>query len=500
MNNDKETVNGGWETVIGLEVHVELATATKLFSAAPARFGDDPNTNITPVCLGLPGSLPVLNRHAVELAMTIGLALDCEIGPSVFHRKNYFYPDMPKDFQVSQYDEPICRNGRLELASGAVIGIERAHLEEDAGKSTHIGGTDGRIHGADGALLDYNRAGIGLLEIVSRPEISSATDARGYVEELRAILRATGTSNARLEEGSMRVDANISVRPAGSDELRTRCEVKNLNSLRSLTRAIEYEARRHIELYEAADAPRQETRHWAQDGHTHPLRSKEDAHDYRYFPEPDLVLLDPDPEWIERVRVNLPELPAAKRSRLVDAGVSVDDAVTLTERGQADLVLSAMMAGAPVERAATLAVNNLGDFVMGAGFAVDSAADFAVDSSGGSTVDNFADFAADFARLVALETDGSLTATQAKQVLAEMVAGGGSPDDIAAALGFEAMDDDDLAALVDEAIAANSKAWQKFCAGEEKVAGVFVGAVMAATRGQADGQAVTTLLKARRDG
>ena len=278
-----------WEIVVGLEVHVELATETKLFSHAPNQFGDDPNTNITPVCLGLPGSLPVLNRRAVELAMTIGIALGCEIQPSVFHRKNYFYPDMPKDYQVSQYDQPICIDGALTLPNGTEIGVERAHLEEDAGKTTHLGGEDGRIHGASEALVDYNRAGVPLLEIVSRPDIRSAEDARAYVEELRSILLATEASEARLEEGSMRVDANVSVRPIGSSDLRTRCEIKNLNSLRSLQRAITYEAQRHIQLYESGDAPDQETRHWAEDGKTYTLRSKEEANDYRYFPEPDLV-------------------------------------------------------------------------------------------------------------------------------------------------------------------------------------------------------------------
>ncbi|MED5292469.1 MAG: Asp-tRNA(Asn)/Glu-tRNA(Gln) amidotransferase subunit GatB, partial [Actinomycetota bacterium] len=265
-----------WEVVVGLEVHVELATETKLFSHAPNRFGDDPNTNITPVCLGLPGSLPVLNRRAVELAMTIGLALGCEIQPSVFHRKNYFYPDMPKDYQVSQYDRPICVDGMLDLPNGTRVGIERAHLEEDAGKTTHLGGEDGRIHGAQEALVDYNRAGVPLLEVVSRPDIRSAEDARAYVEELRAILITTGASEARLEEGSMRVDANVSVRPVGSQELRTRCEIKNLNSLRSLQRAVTYEAERHINLYEAGEEPKQETRHWSEEGRTHTLRSKEE--------------------------------------------------------------------------------------------------------------------------------------------------------------------------------------------------------------------------------
>ena len=478
------TIASGWELVVGLEVHAELVTATKLFSAAPASFGDEPNSNITPVCLGLPGSLPVLNRQAVEQAIKIGLALGCEICPSVFHRKNYFYPDMPKDYQISQYDEPICRNGQLALMSGAVIGIERAHLEEDAGKSVHTGGEDDRIHGANAALLDYNRAGRPLLEIVSHPDISSAADARSYVEELQAILRATGAANALLEEGSMRIDANISVRPVGSTELRTRTEVKNLNSLRSLTRAIEYEARRHVALYEADEQPVQQTRHWAEDGQTHPLRSKEDENDYRYFPEPDLVLLDPDAEWVERLRNSLPELPAAKRERLCAAGVPLVDAVTLIERQQGDLVLAAIDKGAPGARAAALAVNNLAD--------LGSPSPPAQPSPAAPT------FAADFASLVLLEASGSLTATQSKQVLTEMVATGNSPQDIAAERGFEAMDTADLTKLVDEAIAADPAAWQKYCDGEKKVAGTFVGAVMKATKGQADGKAITAQLEARR--
>ena len=349
-----------WETVVGLEVHVELATETKLFSHAPNRFGDAPNTNITPVCLGLPGSLPVLNRRAVELAMTIGLALGCEIRPSVFHRKNYFYPDMPKDYQVSQYDRPICVNGSLDLPNGTRIRIERAHLEEDAGKTTHLGGEDGRIHGADQALVDYNRAGVPLLEIVSQPDIRSAEDARAYVEELRAILIATQASEARLEEGSMRVDANVSVRPSGSEELRTRCEIKNLNSLRSLQRAVSYEAQRHIDLYEAGENPTQETRHWSEDGRTHTLRSKEEANDYRYFPEPDLVLLEPDPAWIQQVTDSMPELPAQQREKLIDlAGLDMEDAATIVTRGMSQLVTAAVEAGADPRRAVTHVIQNL---------------------------------------------------------------------------------------------------------------------------------------------
>ena len=438
-----------WETVVGLEVHVELATETKLFSHAPNRFGDAPNTNITPVCLGLPGSLPVLNRRAVELAMTIGLALGCEIRPSVFHRKNYFYPDMPKDYQVSQYDRPICVNGSLDLPNGTRIRIERAHLEEDAGKTTHLGGEDGRIHGADQALVDYNRAGVPLLEVVSQPDIRSAEDARAYVEELRAILIATQASEARLEEGSMRVDANVSVRPSGSEELRTRCEIKNLNSLRSLQRAVSYEAQRHIDLYEAGENPTQETRHWSEDGRTHTLRSKEEANDYRYFPEPDLVLLEPDPAWIQQVTDSMPELPAQQREKLIDlAGLDMEDAATIVTRGMSQLVTAAIEAGADPRRAVTHVIQNL---------VIDGAEQ--LDPT-------------HFVELIRLEHAGDLTATQTKQVLSEMVATGLAPSEIAQNLGFESMEAGELETLVDAAIAENSEAWEKFCQGEEKVQGV----------------------------
>ena len=464
-----------WEIVVGLEVHVELATNTKLFSHAPNRFGDDPNTNITPVCLGLPGSLPVLNRKAVELAMTIGIALGCEIQPSVFHRKNYFYPDMPKDYQVSQYDQPICIDGSLDLPNGTRVGIERAHLEEDAGKTTHLGGEDGRIHGASAALVDYNRAGVPLLEVVSRPDIRSAEDARVYVEELRAILVATEASEARLEEGSMRVDANVSVRPFGSNELRTRCEIKNLNSLRSLQRAISYEAERHIGLYEAGEAPRQETRHWSEDGRTHTLRSKEEANDYRYFPEPDLVLLDPDSEWIQDIVAGMPELPAEERARRVSiAGIDLETAATVVNRGLSSLVFAAIDAGADGQRATMYAVQNL---------SIDGAA--ALDAN-------------HFAELIDMEKLGTLTATQTKQVLSEMVDTGLDPASIAQTYGFEAMESDELEMLVERAIAENPEAWIKFCEGEDKVQGVFVGAVMKASKGQADGKAVNTILRQRR--
>ena len=289
-----------WETVIGLEVHTELATTTKLFCGCPNRFGDEPNTNVCPVCLGLPGSLPVLNEQVVELAVRLGRALGCDVRRSVFARKNYFYPDMPKDYQISQYDLPINVDGEIELPSGHRVGIERAHLEEDTGKSTHVGG-GGRITDAGYSLVDYNRSGVPLLEIVSRPDIRSSDEARTYVSELRSILLATGVSDAKMEEGSLRVDANVSVHHPG-EPFGTRCEIKNLNSLRSLGRAIDYEVSRQIDLLEAGEAVRQETRHWNEDdGRTHTLRVKEEAEDYRYFPEPDLVPLDPGEAWVARV-------------------------------------------------------------------------------------------------------------------------------------------------------------------------------------------------------
>src|SRR4051794_3145151 len=337
-----------WEMVIGLEVHCELRTATKLFCGCRNAFGDEPNTNICPVCLGLPGSLPVLNRQAVEYAMRIGAALHCEIKPSIFHRKNYFYPDMPKDYQVSQYDEPINVDGWLELPSGKRIGIERAHMEEDTGKTTHVGG-GGRIHEAGHSLVDYNRAGVPLVEIVGRPDLRSAEDARQYVDELRAILVATGASDGKMEEGSLRVDANVSVRPVGSDQFGTRCEVKNMNSLRSLGRAIEYEARRQIDLLEAGEKVTQETRHWDEgSGRTSSMRSKEEAYDYRYFPEPDLVPVAPDEQWQTNVSKALPVLPAERRDRLASAvGIAPAEAATVVTLDLDDLVLSAVAAGAP---------------------------------------------------------------------------------------------------------------------------------------------------------
>ncbi|NCV09204.1 MAG: Asp-tRNA(Asn)/Glu-tRNA(Gln) amidotransferase subunit GatB [Actinobacteria bacterium] len=309
-----EQLIDSWELVVGLEVHVELATKTKLFSGSANRFGDEPNTHIDPVTLGLPGALPVLNRHAVELAMRLGLALNCRVQPCTFHRKNYFYPDLPKAYQVSQYDQPLNVDGFLMLPGDVRIGIERAHLEEDTGKSTHFGGAEGRIAGSEYSLIDFNRAGVPLVEIVSRPDIRTSEQAKQYVSELRAILLAVGASDAKMEEGSMRCDVNVSVHKPGTP-FGTRCEIKNVNSIRAVGRAIDYEARRQIDIITSGGAIKQQTLHWDDAaGRTNVLRTKEDADDYRYFLEPDLVPLVPDAAWVERVRAALPPLPAARPS------------------------------------------------------------------------------------------------------------------------------------------------------------------------------------------
>ena len=464
-----------WETVVGLEVHAELATETKLFSASPNRFGGDPNTHIDPVSLGLPGSLPVLNQKAVELAIRVGLALNCRIQPSVFARKNYFYPDMPKDFQISQYDQPINVDGWLELPTGRRIGIERAHIEEDTGKTVHIGG-GGRIHEAGYSLVDYNRAGVPLVEIVGHPELRSATEARQYVAELRSILVAVGASDGKMEEGSLRVDCNVSVRPAGSDRLGTRCEIKNVNSLRSLGRAIDYESRRQIDLLTSGQPIEQQTRHWNEDdGRTHALRSKEEDHDYRYFPEPDLLPLDPSPQWVEQIRQELPPLPRDRRLRLAEAAPSADAAhiALAVERSLDELAVAAIGQGGVPERVMTHIVHNLAD---GPGELTPQALD----------------------SLVGMEDKGQLTATQAKRVLAVLVDRGGSPQEAAQKLGFEAMESVELESLVDGLVADHPDEWSRFCDGDAKLTGFFVGQAMKATQGRADGKAVTQLLNSRR--
>jgi aspartyl-tRNA(Asn)/glutamyl-tRNA(Gln) amidotransferase subunit B len=469
----------GWELVVGLEVHCELATATKLFCGCANAFGDEPNTNICPVCLGLPGSLPVLNERAVELAMRIGTALSCQVRPSTFHRKNYFYPDMPKDYQISQYDEPINVGGELELPDSSRVGIVRAHIEEDTGKTTHAGAA-GRIRGAEYSLVDYNRAGVPLVEIVSAPDIRSAEQARSYVEELRAILVATGASDGRMEEGSMRVDANVSVRPAGSQEFGTRCEVKNLNSLRSLGRAIDYEAQRQVALIEAGGRVAQETRHFDESsGRTSSMRSKEEASDYRYFPEPDLVLLAPEPAFVQAARDAYGMLPAQRRARLhalVDDEGLAQAVATAVDLGLDDLVAAAVGLGAEPRLALARTANEA-----------------ARDPEAAKELQ-----AEVFAELIGLEASGQLSATQAKTVLAELLSGGGTPREIATRLGYEALDASSLDTVLDAVVAANPGEWARYVAGEDKVAGFLSGQVMRETKGRANGKAVAAALAARR--
>ena len=474
-------MRAGWELVIGLEVHCELKTDTKLFCGCPNAFGDEPNTNVCPTCLGLPGSLPVLNQRAVELAMAIGTALHCDIRPSTFHRKNYFYPDQAKDYQISQYDEPLNAEGYLLLPDGFRVGVERAHMEEDTGKTTHAG-TSGRIHGADYSLVDYNRSGVPLVEIVSAPDMRTPDQARAYVTELRAILVASGASDGKMEEGSMRVDANVSVRRGPDAPFGTRCEIKNLNSVQSLGRAIEYEAERQAALIESGEAVVQQTRHWDEAaGRTQALRSKEDAYDYRYFLEPDLVPLVPDAEWIRAVADTLGMMPAERRARLValldDAGGATDaqlvQVAAVVDLGLDDLVVEAVAGGVTTALALARTSNEA-----------------ATDPDAARALDPKA-----YVELLTLEANGSLSATQAKAVLAELFAHGGDPAAIARAKGFEAMSEDSLADTVAEAVAAHPDEWARYVGGDDKLAGFFTGLVMKATKGQANGKAVAAELR-----
>lgn len=468
-----------WETVIGLEVHTELRTVTKLFCGCPNRFGLEPNTSVCPVCLGLPGSLPVLNRQAVELAMRIGTALHCRIQDSRFHRKNYFYPDMPKDYQISQYDIPINADGYLELPSGTRIGIIRAHIEEDTGKTTHMGGA-GRIHDAAYSLVDFNRAGVPLVEIVSEPDLRSSADARAYVEELRGILVATGASDGKMEEGSLRVDANVSVRPAGATEYGTRCEIKNMNSLRSLGRAIDYEAARQVRLLADGGVVEQETRHWDEEaGRTSTMRSKEEAYDYRYFPEPDLVGVSPSAEWKASVAASLGPLPADRRRAVGNAAgmdYGSDAVVTVVRLGLDDLVAATAEAGGDASLATKRLANEVAASLEGSGRPATKA----------------------FVELVGMEARGELTTAQSRTVLKTLLAEGGEPTAIAERLGFEAMSSDALADTVDAVIAANPDEWGRLVAGETKLTGFFIGKIKAATGGSADLKAASTLLAERR--
>jgi len=482
-----------WETVIGLEVHCELATETKLFCSCPNDFGAEPNTYVCPVCLGLPGSLPVLNERAVEFALRVGEALHCDVpDESIFHRKNYFYPDMPKNYQVSQYDEPVCGNGWLAVpgsdGTAQRVGIERAHLEEDAGKTSHVGGGGGRVHGADHSLVDYNRAGVPLLEIVSKPDLRSSEEARAYVAELRSVLEAIGVSDVKMEEGSLRVDANISLRPSGAEKLGTRTEIKNMNSLRSLVRALEYEAERQAMVLEAGETVTQETRHWDEEaGRTHSLRSKEESHDYRYFPEPDLVPVMPSAEWRAEVRAAMPELPTARKARLTEAwGIAdVDAGVLVGTPGLADYAETAVAAGGPGRDVTNWVTGDL----------------LAHLKETGAMPSSLPLSPAGLAELVKLVGDGTLSRPLAKEVLGAALAGeaGGSPAAIVAERGLAQVSDEDaLAAAVQAVLAAHAGEVDRYRTGEDKdrkkLRGFFMGKVMAEMKGRGNPQVLNRLL------
>ena len=466
----------GWEIVCGLEVHTELKTKTKLFCGCLNEFGSHPNTNICPVCLGLPGALPVLNGEALEIAARIGLALNATVQASIFHRKNYFYPDMPKDFQISQYDIPLNADGYLILPSGVRIGIVRAHMEEDTGKITHLGGSSGRIHGAERALIDYNRSGVPLVEIVSAPDIASPDEARQYVTELRAILIAIGASDGKMEEGSLRVDANVSVRPIGEPEFRTRCEIKNLNSLRSLVRAITYEAQRQVEVYKEAGEVLQQTRHWDEDRSiTVALRTKEEAEDYRYFPEPDLVQLEPTESWIGGLRESLPELPRQRRLRLCDlvgldsANDQIETAILPELYGFVDAALNA---GVDPKLVVARASNELASLLP---------------IPDGYELEWFSD-------LCRMEMERKLSSTQAKAVLQESVKSLTPPAVVRERLGITQLDDDELMIQIKSIVEENSDEWKRLKAGEMQLKGFFIGQIMKKTGGKADGKIAAKML------
>jgi aspartyl-tRNA(Asn)/glutamyl-tRNA(Gln) amidotransferase subunit B len=481
-----------YEPVFGLETHVELGTTTKMFCGCPTTFGAEPNSQTCPVCLGLPGSLPVVNRLAIEYTIKIGLALNCTIASWCrFARKNYFYPDMPKNFQISQYDEPLCIDGYLDVAVGGKtvrVGIERVHLEEDTGKSLHVGGATGRIQGAEYSLVDYNRAGIPLVEIVTKPVPGTGflapEVARAYVTELRDVLRSLGVSDVRMEEGSLRCDVNTSIAARGADSWGTRTETKNVNSLRSVERAVRSEISRQAAVLDGGGRVIQETRHFHEDtGVTTSGRSKEEAQDYRYFPEPDLVPVAPDDAWVKSIAASLPELPSARRARLIESwSVSELEFEALRNAGALDVVEATVAAGASPADARKWW---LGELARRA-------------NDMGAEVSSLPITSADVARISELVTAGTLNDRLAREVIEGVLEGEGSPDDVVAARGLAVVSDDSaLLAAVDEAIAANPDVVARIRDGRVQAAGVLVGAVMKATRGKADAARVRELIMER---
>jgi len=490
---DYDTAVAEYDPVLGIEVHVELGTRTKMFCPAEVSFGAEPNTQTTPVSLGLPGVLPVVNKKAVEYAIKIGLALNCKIAESCrFARKNYFYPDLTKNFQTSQYDEPIAYDGwvDVELDDGEIfrVPIERAHMEEDAGKNTHIGGAAGRIHGAAYSLIDYNRAGIPLVEIVTRP-IEGAGErapevARKYVETLRDIFRALGVSEAKMERGNVRADVNVSLRKSPTDPLGTRTETKNVNSFRSIERAVRYEISRQAAILDAGGSILQETRHFHEDtGTTSSGRVKSDSDDYRYFPEPDLVPLAPSREWVEEIRAELPEMPAAHRRRLqTDWGYSDAEMRDVINAGATELIERTVAVGLDASAARKWWMGELSRRAKADDIELDALA---------ITPEHVAE-------LQGLIDAKKINDKIARQVIDGVLAGEGSPGEIVAARGLEVVSDDGaLLAAVDAALAADPSVVEKIRGGNQGPIGAVIGAVMKATKGQADARRVRELVLER---
>ncbi|TLS44165.1 Asp-tRNA(Asn)/Glu-tRNA(Gln) amidotransferase subunit GatB [Streptomyces montanus] len=485
-----EDALASYDPVMGLEVHVELGTRTKMFCGCSTALGAEPNTQTCPTCLGMPGSLPVMNRIGVESAIKIGLALNCEIAEWCrFARKNYFYPDMPKNFQTSQYDEPIAFNGYLDvqLEDGEVfrVEIERAHMEEDTGKSTHVGGATGRIHGASHSLLDYNRAGIPLIEIVTKPIVGAGERApevaKAYVAELRELIKALGVSEARMEMGQMRCDVNLSLMPKGAEKFGTRSETKNVNSLRSVERAARFEIQRHAAVLSSGETIVQETRHFHEDtGSTTSGRVKEEAEDYRYFPEPDLVPVAPAREWVEELRAGLPELPRVRRNRLREEwGISAHDMQSILNAGAIDAIAATIDAGADSTAARKWWMGELARHA----------------NESGHPIDELPITPEQVARVAALVSAGELNDKLARQVIVGVLAGEGTPDEVVEKRGLKVVSDEGaLTTAVEEAIAGNPAIADKIRGGKVAAAGALVGAVMKATRGQADAARVKELI------
>jgi aspartyl-tRNA(Asn)/glutamyl-tRNA(Gln) amidotransferase subunit B len=474
----------GYEAVIGLEIHVQLSTKTKMFCGCALSFGDEPNIHTCPVCLGHPGSLPTVNEQAIRYGLLIAAALECEAAPrSTFHRKNYFYPDLPKGYQISQYDEPLAVNGKL-----GDVRIHRAHLEEDAAKLNHVG-ESGRIHGSGASLVDFNRGGTPLVEIVTEPDMRSAAEAREWAQLLRTTIRQLGVSDVNMEEGSLRVDANVSIRPVGSNELGTKTELKNMNSFRFLERGIEAELARQRQLAEDGEEVEQETLHFhPEDGSLTPLRSKEYAHDYRYFPEPDLVPVVPTDQMLKEARESLPELPAARRERYVsEVGLSEEAATTLAfhaEFGEYFERAVAAADGTPAKAIANWVTGELVAALRQAGDEDDPLASKATPEA--------------VAALAGLVEGKKLSHGAGKQVLAKLVADGGDPAQIVEREGLaQISDSSELEGIVDRAIEAEAEAAEQVRNGNDKAIGRIVGAVMKESKGRADGGAVTKLIKER---